>query len=234
MPELCPRCQAPLPTIEGASAAFCAVCGLQQLRVPTETLETATADAGTHPASIVNSTHGVEWQLAFRVLAVATAVGAVPCLLKPDIVMTGGANILALLLLPLLTLGSAAAYLRRRPFPPFTPAMGARIGVVLALLLAAVLAAVCGLAGFVGRYGMHSTLVQTTLDLAFRQMDAQMAASATPLPLEWSTALHWPEIRAAAFLLGQAITSVFMLAVGAGAGAVAGALLGARQRRSRT
>ena len=230
MPELCPRCEAPLPLIDGASAAFCAVCGLQQLRVPTETLEVADEEAGRHPGT---ASGGVEWNLAFRVLAIATLIGVVPSVLKPDVVMTGGAGILALVLLPLLILGSAAAYLRRRPFPPFTPAMGARIGVVLALLLAVSLAVICGVIGFIGRYGMHSNLVQTTLDLAFRQMEGQMAASGTPLPAGWTAAMHWPEIRAGAFLLGQAITSVLMLLVGAVAGAVAGALLGARQRRSR-
>ncbi len=232
MPELCPRCEAPLPILDGASAAFCAVCGLQQLRVPAESLEVAAGQAGGQPGTPVGG-GGVEWYLAFRVLGIAALIGVVPCVLKPDVVMTGGAGILALMLLPLLTLGSAAAYLRRRPFPPFTPAMGARIGVVLALLLAVALAVICGVAGFIGRYGMHSNLVQTTLDLAFRQMESQMSASGTPLPGGWAAAMRWPEIRAGAFLLGQAITSVMMLVVGAGAGAVAGALLGARQRRSR-
>ncbi len=231
MTELCPRCEAPLPVLDGASAAFCVACGLQQLRVPSESLEAASSEGGGVPANTSGS--GVEWNLAFRVLAVAALIGIVPCVLRPDVVMTGGSGILALVLLPLLTLGSAAAYLRRRPFPPFTPAMGARIGVVLALLLAVVLAVICGIFGFIGRYGMHSNLVQTTLDLAFRQMEGQMAASGTPLPTAWAAAMRWPEIRAGAFLLGQAITSVLMLVVGAGAGAIAGALLGARQRRSR-
>ncbi len=231
MPDLCPRCEAPLPVIDGVAAAFCAACGLQQLRVSAEALEVAASESGA-PAG-TGSGGGVEWHLAFRLLAIAVLIGAVPCILRPDVVITGGAGILALILLPLLTLGSAAAYLRRRPFPPFTPGMGARIGVVLALLLAVLLAVICGVFGFIGRYGMHSSLLQNTLDLAFHQMNGQMAASGTPLPLGWAAAMRWPEIRAGAFLLGQAITSVLMLVVGAGAGAIAGALLGARQRRSR-
>ena len=228
MPEHCPRCEATLPLIDGSRAAFCAICGLPQLRVPEEAQEPAPVLPAAGPGSLV-LTGAVEWTLAFRVLLVAALLGLVPSLLKPEIVVVGGGGFLTLLLLPLLTLGSGAAYLRRRPYPPFTPGMGARMGVVLALLLSAALAIASGVAGFVLRYGMHSHIVRGNLDLAFQEFATRMNSTGTPVP----ALLQWPEARAGVFLFVYVFTCALLLLVGAVAGAVAGALLGGQQRRSR-
>ena len=112
--------------------------------------------------------------------------------------------------------------------------MGARMGSVLALLLAVVLVVACGGAGFTARNFMHSRLVPGMLDLAVQQTADRMTASGTPLPPDWATAMHWPEMRAGAFLLLQVFLSALLLLVGTVSGAAAGALLGARQRRNRT
>lgn len=228
MPELCPRCEATLPLIDGSRAAFCAVCGLPQLRVPEAEEPVPLPPAPGGPTVV--QVGGVEWTLAFRVLFAAALLGLVPSLLKPEIVVVGGGGFLTLLLLPLLTLGSGVAYLRRRPYPPFTPGMGARMGVVLALLLSAALAIASGIAGFVLRYGLHSHIVQSNLDVAFQEFAARMNSSGTPVP---QALMQWPEVRAGAFLFTHVFTCVLLLVVGAVAGAVAGALLGGQQRRSR-
>lgn len=229
MPELCPRCEAILPLLDGTPAAFCAACGLPQLRVPEESLEQVVSAPDATPGIPVQ-TGTVEWTLAFRVLFVAALLGLIPSLLKPEIVVVGGGGFLTSLLLPLLILGSGAAYLRRRPYPPFTVGMGARLGVVLALLLSVALAMVSGVAGFILRYGMHSRVVQGSLDVAFQEFGARMSASGTPVP---AALLQWPEVRAGAFLLTHVLTGVLLVVVGVVAGAVAGALLGGQQRRSR-
>ncbi len=176
----------------------------------------------------------MEWTLAFRVLFVATLLGLIPSLLKPEVVVTGGGGVLTLLLLPLLTLGSCAAYLRRRPYPLFTPGMGARLGAVLALLLSAALTVLAGIAGFVVRYGMHSRLVQGGLDVAFQQFQTRMSESGTPLSPEWLTVMAWPEMRAGIFLFVYILTFALLLSVGTVAGAIAGLLLRGQQRRSRS
>ncbi len=230
MPDLCPRCDAVLPTLEGNEAKFCAACGLRQLRVPLEALQ---AEGSGTPAADRQVTGGVEWSLAFRILAVATVLAVLPCAVRPDAVATGGVGALTLLLLPLLTLGSGAAYLRRKPFPAFTAAIGARLGTALAILVAVTLMMLSGGWGFVLRYGMHSHAVAASLDAAVQQMTAQMHAGGTTLPPEWDTVTRWPEVRAGAFLLMEGVTSALMVVVGAVSGAVAGVLLGARQRRSR-
>ena len=234
MPRNCPRCHAALPSTDEASAAFCPACGLPQLRVPIEALEPPDA-AATHPATAGStlSAHAMDWRLALRILAIASVFGVLPCALDPTALITGGAGIFAIFLLPLLTLGSGAADLRRRPFPAFTPAIGARMGVVLALLVSTALTVLCGLAGFIAAYGMHSHVVPATLDLAFQQFTDQRKAFGTPLPPEWTAAIAWPEMRAGAFLFTQAMVCAVLLVVGAVSGAAAGALLGARQRRSK-
>ena len=175
----------------------------------------------------------VEWSLALRVILFAALLGVVPCGLLPGVVVSGGAGVVALLLLPLLALGSGAFYLRRRPFPLFTAGMGARMGVVLALLLAVMLSVSSGVAGFVLRYGMHSKAVQDNLNIALQQAQAWVYGVADPPPPEAWKVMEAPEVRAGIFVMGQVFTSAFMVVVGALAGAAAGALLGAQQRRSR-
>ncbi len=221
-----------LAPVDGSASAFCAVCGLPQLRVPEEMLEPAAVPSSS-AAALSTATGAVEWTLAFRALFAATLLGLVPSLIRPEVVVAGGGGVLTLLLLPLLILGSGAAYLRRRPYPPFTPGMGARMGVVLALLLSAALAIASGVTGFILRYGMHSRLVQSNLDQAFQQFAARMNASATPLPPAWAVVMRWPEVRAGAFLFSTVFTTALLLVVGAVAGAIAGALLAGRQRRSK-
>ena len=233
MLELCPRCEAVLPQIDGNPAAFCAVCGLPQLRVPEEPVEPVPAQiAGNDPVAVHAGT--VEWTLALRVLLAAAMLGLVPSLVRPEVVVTGGGGILTLLLLPLLILGSGVAYLRKRPYPPFTPGMGARMGSVLALVLWAALAMASGVAGFAMRYGMHSRIVQNNLDAALQLSQTWMNGSGTPAPPEWTAMMHWPEMRAGAFLFSHVLTGALLLVVGAVAGAVAGALLGGQQRRSQS
>lgn len=231
MPEHCPRCEAALPQIDGSSAAFCAVCGLPQLRVSEDALQQANATPSPAQGSSLQA-GAVEWTLAFRVLFFAGLLGLLPSLLRPEVLVTGGGGIPTLLLLPLLVLGSGAAYLRRRPYPPFTPGMGTRMGTVLALGLWAALAVASGVVGFIMRYGMHSRVVQTNLDAALQLSQTWMSGGGGTVSPEWAAMVHWPEMRAGAFLFSHVMTGALLLLVGAAAGAIGGALLQGQQRRS--
>jgi len=239
MPERCPRCEAVLPLVDGSTSEFCAACGLPQLRVSREFLEQpAMADAQATQARDANTpaasaTGALDWPFAFRVLLIAALIGLVPCVLLPGAVASGGAGVFALLLLPLLCLGSGSAYLRRRPTHFFSARLGARMGATLALLMAVALTAGAGAAGFVLRYGYHSRLVEQSLNAAILQSQAQMRASSTgPLPENLFAILQTPDGHAGSFLMIQFTIGLLLLLFGTVSGAVSGALLGARQRRA--
>ncbi len=222
--------------LDGAEAAFCPYCGLPQLRV-SESITTEAhhraAAAYARPGSDASSE--VDWPLALRICAIAALIGLLPCALLPGAAVSGGAGVPGLFLLPLLTISVAAVYLRRRPQRLMTAGLGARMGCVVALLLTAGLTVSSAAAGFVLRYRYHSHVVEQNLNVLMQTSEAQVRAgnpgtAAEPLLLLMRT----PEWHAGMFLLLESFMALLLLTAGVTFGALAGAMLGARQRRAQS
>ena len=232
MPQHCPRCEATLPVIDGADATFCAACGLPQLRVSSDFLEAPERTSPQASSEAQDAPGSLDWPITFRVLSIAVLAGLIPCVLLPGAVASGAGGLLAILLLPLLCLGSGMAYVRRGRHR-LSARGGARIGAALALMLAAVLAVCSGVVGFALRYGYHSRVVEASLNAAMLQSEAQMRTNAgSPLPENALALIRSPEGHAGAFLLMQCAIALMLVLAGGICGSVMGALIAARQRRS--
>jgi hypothetical protein len=112
-------------------------------------------------------------------------------------------------------------------------AIGARIGIVAGLLMAATLSVTLGVAGLINRFALRSmsgfdSEMVAKLHAQIDLMTAQ-AAQTTPIP-PWLIAIFLsPEFRAAIGLTSLAMLGVLLLAVSTLGGAFAG-LLRARPR----
>ena len=227
MDSTCPRCGAPLQSIDHAPPSFCGQCGLPQLRVSEDALAAAT------PAPQQAQAAGaVDWARALRVLASTAAVGvAVPSLL-PGALASGAAAGVSLLMTPVLALASVFAYGRGRFARTTTTSAGAHIGAVLGLLMGALIAFVTGVAGFVLRYGYHSHAMDDTIAQAMNQMPAQLAAqmaSVGPPPPELLAFIASPEFRAGSFIFGHVFWLLVLVVVGSVCGWMSAAILRTRR-----
>ena len=230
MADRCARCEAETPRLDGAAAAFCGNCGLPQLRVPEEFF--GTERGAVPPAGVPHVADGLDWPLALRISAAAALLGLIPCALLPGALLYGMAGIFALLLLPLFTLACGAVYQRQRQGRDFTVGMGARLGVALAVLLGALVMLATGIAGFAVRYGAHSRSLEQALELAIGQAVIRVQSGGSPMPANWMAVMGWAELRSGFFVGLVVFQAALLLIAGALSGALAGALLHARWRRS--
>lgn len=236
MPQHCARCEAVVPLVDGEPGAFCAQCGLPQLRVSESVLEAAEgqSDVAAPSAGIATISPGtLDWAVMLRILLVATAVGLLPCVLLRDLLFSGAAGIAVLFLLPLLGLASGVAYLRWRPQAHMTAGAGAQMGLALGTMLAFAESTVTGIASFAMRYGRHDRSLQQNFDAVMQQATAQVRATQPGAPAGLFAAMQTPEWHAGWFLVMEGFLMVLLIVAGAIAGLVAGALLGARQRTLR-
>ena len=227
MDLICPRCGAPLPYIDHTPALFCGQCGLPQLRVSEDALT-----APVPPPSQTQTSGGIDWPRAFRIVLSTAAVGvAVPSLL-PGALATGAIAGVSLLLTPVLTLATVFAYGRGRTAAATSTSTGAHLGAVLGLLMGALIAFVTGVAGFVLRYSYHSHAMDDIIGQAIGQMPAQLAAqmaSVGPPPPELLAFIASPEFRAGTFLFGHVFWLLLLVAVGSLCGWMSAAILRPRQ-----
>lgn len=225
MHSSCPRCGGFLQSIEGEPPVFCPHCGLPQLRISADTVETgssATPGTGDGPPSAT----GLDWARALRLLLVAALAGVILPSLLPDALTGGLVGGMALLMTPVLTLVVIFIYGRRGPLPS---GAGARMGAVLGLLMGSLIALLTGIAGFVLRYHFHSHAMDDKIQQALAQMPAQISAAGPPPP-GLLAFLQTPEFRAGTFILGHAVSMLFLVGVGALCGSVAAAILRQRPR----
>ena len=244
MPQYCARCEAVLPLVEGEPASFCAVCGLPQLRVSEALLdaaeprtrdgEAAASQDSDHPDTPAHTLPaGLDWPVLLRILLVATAVGLLPAVLLRDLLFSGAVGIAALFLLPLLGLASGVAYLRLRPGRRMTAGDGAQMGLALGTMLAFAESTVTAVASFALRYGRHNLSLQQNFDAVMQQAEAQVRTTQPGAPERLLLSMRSPEWHGGWFLVMEGGVMLMLIAAGAIAGLVAGALLSARQRALR-
>ncbi len=213
---------------------FCANCGLPQLRVSAELLEEADGNTSVqvHASAISQS---VEWPLLLRLCAFASLAGVFLSILLPGALTSGAGGPLVLFLFPVLTLATGLLYLRQRPLHRMSAGLGARIGSVISLFVMAGVSILSAVMGFIGRYHAHSRVVEQQLDVQIAQFEAQVRGMAAGQSADVLLAImHTPEWRAGMFLWVQLFAAFLLLAAGSLFGALAGALLAARQRRNQS
>ncbi len=230
MAERCARCDAETPRVDGVAPGFCGNCGLPQLRVPEEFFDGEGSEAAL--TEVAQPAGALDWPLAMRIAAAAALLGLIPCALLPGALLYGMAGIFALLLLPLFTLGCGAVYQRRRRGRDFTVGMGARLGVALAVLLGTLVMLATGIAGFAVRYGAHSRALEQALELAIGQAVIRVQSGGSPMPANWMAVMGWAEVRSGFFVGLVVFQAVLLVIAGALSGALAGAVLHARWRRT--
>lgn len=230
MTEHCARCGAALPIVDGDTAAFCAACGLPQLRVSSEAV-VAVAPAPGEPEPEKRLDHPrLDWGTGLRMVALVAAVGAIAPSLLPGAVSTGSAGGLSLLAMPLLTVAAVTLYHRSRPRREISPIIGGRLGATLGLMVGAWIALLTGAVGFVMRYHYHSTAMDTALQQGFDSMMVRMQ-EAGPQPPELIGFIRSPEFLAGSFLMGHVFSILLLVMTGTVCGWLAGALLRSRRQR---
>jgi hypothetical protein len=173
----------------------------------------------------------IDWSMALRAACLAALIGVVPPSCLPGALTGGVVGGLALLVIPVLTLGVVSVYHRSRPRRMVSPAIGVRIGAMLGLIMGALIALVTGVSGFILRYGYHSHAMADKIEQASDQMMVQLSA-AGPIPRELLNFFRSPEFHAGTFILGHVISLLLLVAIGSICGWMAGALLRARRQRN--
>ncbi len=235
MDSSCPRCGATLLPVDDSPAQFCGRCGLPQLRVSEDAQVSAAAlplrtRGGEGDGSGV-SPELIDWWLALRVIALAALLGTVPPSLLHGALTGGLVGGMALIMMPLLTLGVLSVYHRQRPRRRMSQGVGARLGGALGAITGSLIALVTGINGFVLRYGYHSQAVDDKLNEATNAMLAQLATSSTPMPPELIGFVRSPEFLAGSYLMGHVITLMLLVVAGTICGWLGGAMLRARRQR---
>lgn len=230
MTEHCARCGAALPIVDGDTAAFCAVCGLPQLRVSSEAVVSVTPqDGDAEPEKRIDHPR-LDWGTGLRMVALVAAVGAIAPSLLPGAVSTGSAGGLSLLAMPLLTVAAVTLYHRSRPRREISPVIGGRLGATLGLMVGAWIAFLTGAFGFALRYHYHSTAMDNALQQGFDSMMVRMQ-EAGPQPPELIGFIRSPEFLAGSFLMGHVFSILLLVMTGTVCGWLAGALLRSRRQR---
>lgn len=220
MHEFCHRCGGEL-AVEGGSP-FCPHCGAPQIYLP-EAMETD--DSGTENSTGVlppPTPQPVEWKTAILCALLVAFVGALFSALSTKVPAFSFVNWLWTISASVITL---AIYQYRRPKARMDAMVGARIGIVVGLILITTIGITMAGAGLVARFGLH----------AMGSFDAELlaqinkAANANPQPAEIKHYIYSPEFRAGIMLAGFAMLGGLILFLTTIGGAVSGLL---RTRRS--
>jgi hypothetical protein len=226
MRETCHRCGGELPAGTGESP-FCPHCGAPQIYL---SLDYQSPETGGEPREVVadpsDSNVGVtarrrqvDWKAAIQCASIVAGIAGALSLGAARVELLSTLSTLWIMSGSLITLG---LYQRRRPLAWMDAGLGARIGLLVGLCLAAALGTAGAVVGLVARFGRHAmgnfdTEAVTTIQKAINQ-------SATPIPPDVAGMMFSPEFRAGLFLMGCACVGVFLLALSTLGGAFAGLL----------
>lgn len=227
MHKYCHRCGEELSGGDDLSP-FCPHCGAPQLYLPDYDRPAETPETNTTGAPPPPQPRQIEWKTAIRcallVAAIAAALSLVATRFEP-------VSLLSWLWTVSGSLITLALYQRRRPAAWMDAGIGARIGIVVGVVLVSCLAVAMATGGLVARYGLHSMAsfdAQLTQQL-HTQIDHALAAN--PEAKAVRGYLYSPEFRAGIMLTGFAMMGAMLLVLSAIGGAVGG-LLGMRRRAS--
>lgn len=224
MHEFCHRCGGELSDVDGSSP-FCPHCGAPQIYLinhekPVELPEASTTGAPPPPPP-----RQVDWKTAIRCALLVAAVAAVLSLVAARFEQVSPLSWLWTVSGSLITL---ALYQRRRPQAWMDAGIGARIGVVVGIVLVSCLAVAMAAGGLVARYALHNMAdfdAQLTQQL---HIQIEHALAANPEAKSVRGYLYSPEFRAGMLLTGFAMVSGILLVLSTVGGALGGLL---RMRR---
>jgi hypothetical protein len=225
MQEYCHRCGGELPARDGMSP-FCPHCGSPQIYLQDYEQQSGGAEADTTGAIPPPRPQQVEWKTAIRCAALVAGVAAGLSLVSQRVQVVSFLSTLWTISGSMIAL---ALYQRRRPLAWMDAGVGARIGLVVGLVLVACLGSAWAVGGVVARYGLHSLggfdaeLTQTVHD------SFEKASAMAPQPPELKRLWFSPEFRAGLMLLGFGMISTFLLILSTVGGAVGGFM---RMRRN--
>jgi hypothetical protein len=233
MHEHCHRCGGELTSSDEVTP-FCPHCGAPQLylqeydrAVPEP--GSAVPEAGTttgaapppHPQQI-------DWKSAIRCAALVAGIAAVLTLVAIRVPILSPLRTLIVLSASVLTL---SLYQHRRPAAEISPAIGARIGLVVGLALIVSLAFSMAIAGLLARYALHSMGAFDADVIQQMRTQIEHAAAANPTSPELLRYFYTPEFRVGMMLMAVAMVAAVLLLLSTLGGAV-GALLRPRSRRA--
>lgn len=220
MHEFCHRCGGELSDGDGLSP-FCPHCGAPQIYLvdheqPVELAEGSTTGTAPPPAP-----RRVEWKTAIRCALLVAGVAAVLSVVAARFETVSPLSWLWTVSGSLITL---ALYQRRRPLAWMDAGIGARIGMVVGVVLVACLAIAMAAGGLVARYLLHN---MASFDAQLTQqlhVQIEHALAANPDAKSVKGYLYSPEFRAGMMLTGFAMVSGILLVLSTVGGAVGGLL----------
>jgi hypothetical protein len=220
MHEFCHRCGGELAAGEGGSP-FCPHCGAPQIYM---TEQADPADSGEGSTGILPPPRPqlVEWKTAIRGAIVVSLVAAVLSVISTRLPALSPLSWLWTVSGSVIVLGW---YQRQKPQAWMDASIGAKIGVLVGLILVAAIAIAMAGAGLVARYRLHA---MGGFDAELRtQIDK--AAAMNPQPADVMRYIYSPEFKAGMMLAGFAMLAGFVMVLSTLGGALSGLL---RTRRT--
>jgi hypothetical protein len=213
MHEHCHRCGGELAAGDGESP-FCPHCGAPQIYM-TDQAETAENGEGSTGILPPPRPQQIDWKKAIKcgigvslvAALLSVAAARVPMLSPLSWLWTVSCSVIAL-----------ALYQKRRPQAWMDAAVGARIGIVVGLILVVSIAIAMAAAGLFARFNLHA---MGPFDVELRaQIDKAVAMN--PQPAEVMRFIYSPEFKAGMMLAGFAMMAGFVMVLSTVGGAVGG------------
>jgi hypothetical protein len=213
MHEHCHRCGGELAAGDGESP-FCPHCGAPQIYM-TDQAETAENGEGSTGILPPPRPQQIDWKMAIKcgigvslvAALLSVAAARIPMLSPLSWLWTVSCSVIAL-----------ALYQKRRPQAWMDAAVGARIGIVVGLILVVSIAIAMAAAGLVARFNLHA---MGPFDAELRaQIDKALAMN--PQPAEVMRFIYSPEFKAGMMLAGFAMMAGFVMVLSTVGGAVGG------------
>jgi len=220
MHEFCHRCGNELPS-QGEASSFCPHCGAPQLYFAEREADSSEGGFETTGNAPPPRPPLIDWRSVIRcafivgIIAAALSIAAmrVPVLSMVSSLWTVSASIIAL-----------GLYQRSRPTAWMDGRIGARIGLVVGLVLITCLGVGMAATGLVARFALHN-MGGFDAQLA-NELHAQIerTTAASPQPAEVLNYLRTPEFRAGIMLMGFAMVAAILLTLSTVGGALSGML----------
>lgn len=213
MHEYCHRCGGELAAGDGGSP-FCPHCGAPQIYM-TEQAETAETGEGSTGILPPPRPQQIDWKTAIKcaigvslvAALLSVAAARIPMLSPLSWLWTVSGSVIALSL-----------YQKRRPQAWMDAGVGARIGIVVGLILVVSIAIAMAAAGLIARFNLHA---MGPFDVELKaQIDK--AAAMNPQPAEVMRFVYSPEFKAGMMLAGFAMMAGFVMVLSTVGGAVGG------------
>ena len=220
MHEFCHRCGGELSDGDGLSP-FCPHCGAPQIYLVDYEQPAELTEANTTGTAPPPQPRQIEWKTAIRCALLVAGVAAALSLVAARFESVSPLSWLWTVSGSLITL---ALYRRRRPLAWMDAGIGARIGVVVGVVLVSCLAVAMAAGGLIARYALHNMAgfdAQLTQQLHL-QIDHALAAN--PEAKSVQGYLYSPEFRAGMMLAGFGMISGILVVLSTVGGAVGGLL----------